>query len=402
MADAFIYDAIRTPRGRGKADGSLHEVTALNLAGQALAAIKDRNKLDPALVDDVVLGCVDPVGEAGGDIARAAALTAGYGNSVAGVQINRFCASGLDAINFASAQVMAGQHEMTIGGGAESMSRVGIGASGGAWPVDPSIAVTTYFLPQGISADLIATKYGFSRDDVDAYAVESQKRAAKAWDEGRFKNSIVPVKDVNGLTILAKDEHMRPGTTMQTLASLQPSFVQMGEMAGFDAVAVQRYPEVEAVNHVHTPGNSSGIVDGAAAVLIGSKAAGKAAGLKPRARIRQFANIGSEPAIMLTGPIPVSEKVLKKAGMTKKDIDLWELNEAFASVVLRYMQALNIPHDKINVNGGAIAMGHPLGATGAMILGTVLDELERRDKETALVTLCIGVGMGTATIIERV
>ena len=402
MADAFIYDAIRTPRGRGKADGALHEVTALNLAAQTLAAVKDRNKLDPALVDDVVLGCVDPVGEAGGDIARAAALVAGLGDDVPGVQINRFCASGLDAVNFAAAEVMSGQHEMTIGGGAESMSRVGIGASGGAWPVDPSIAVTTYFLPQGISADLIATKYGFSRDDVDAYAVESQKRAAKAWDEGRFKNSIVPVKDVNGLTILAKDEHMRPGTTMQTLASLQPSFVQMGEMAGFDAVAVQRYPEVEAVNHVHTPGNSSGIVDGAAAVLIGSKAAGKAAGLKPRARIRQFANIGSEPAIMLTGPIPVSEKVLKKAGMTKKDIDLWELNEAFASVVLRYMQALNIPHDKINVNGGAIAMGHPLGATGAMILGTVLDELERRDKETALITLCIGVGMGTATIIERV
>jgi acetyl-CoA C-acetyltransferase len=402
MADAFIYDAIRTPRGRGKADGSLHEVTALNLAGQALTAIKDRNKLDPALVDDVVLGCVDPVGEAGGDIARAAALVAGFGDEVPGVQINRFCASGLDAVNFAAAEVMSGQHEMTIGGGVESMSRVGIGASGGAWPIDPSIAVATYFLPQGISADLIATKYGFSRDDVDAYAVESQKRAAKAWDEGRFKNSVVPVKDVNGLTLLAKDEHMRPGTTMQTLASLQPSFVQMGEMAGFDAVAVQRYPEVESVKHVHTPGNSSGIVDGAAAVLIGSKAAGKAAGLKPRARIRQFANIGSEPAIMLTGPIPVSEKVLKKAGMTKKDIDLWELNEAFASVVLRYMQALNIPHDKINVNGGAIAMGHPLGATGAMILGTVLDELERRDKETALVTLCIGVGMGTATIIERV
>jgi acetyl-CoA C-acetyltransferase len=402
MADAFIYDAIRTPRGRGKADGSLHEVTALNLAAQTLAAVKDRNKLDPALVDDVVLGCVDPVGEAGGDIARAAALVAGLGDDVPGVQINRFCASGLDAVNFAAAEVMSGQHEMTIGGGAESMSRVGIGASGGAWPVDPSIAVTTYFLPQGISADLIATKYGFSRDDVDAYAVESQKRAAKAWDEGRFKNSVIPVKDVNGLTILAKDEHMRPGTTMQTLASLQPSFVQMGELAGFDAVAVQRYPEVEAVNHVHTPGNSSGIVDGAAAVLIGSKAAGKAAGLKPRARIRQFANIGSEPSIMLTGPIPVTEKVLKKAGMTKKDIDLWELNEAFASVVLRYMQALNISHDKINVNGGAIAMGHPLGATGAMILGTVLDELERRDKETALVTLCIGVGMGTATIIERV
>jgi acetyl-CoA C-acetyltransferase len=402
MPEAFIYDAVRTPRGRGKADGSLHEVTALNLAAQTLAAVRDRNKLDTKLIDDVVLGCVDPVGEAGGDIARAAALVAGFGDEVPGVQINRFCASGLDAVNFAAAQVMSGQHEMTIGGGAESMSRIGIGASGGAWPVDPSIAVTTYFLPQGISADLIATKYGFSRDDVDAYAVESQKRAAKAWDEGRFKNSVVPVKDVNGLTILARDEHMRPATTMQTLAALQPSFVQMGDMAGFDAVAVQRYPEVEAVNHVHTPGNSSGIVDGAAAVLIGSKAAGKAAGLKPRARIRQFANIGSEPSIMLTGPIPVSEKVLKKAGMTKRDIDLWELNEAFASVVLRYMQALNISHDKMNVNGGAIAMGHPLGATGAMILGTVLDELERRDKETALITLCIGVGMGTATIIERV
>jgi acetyl-CoA C-acetyltransferase len=402
MPDAFIYDAVRTPRGRGKADGSLHEVTALNLAAQTLAAVRDRNKLDTKLIDDVVLGCVDPVGEAGGDIARAAALVAGFGDEVPGVRINRFCASGLDAVNFAAAQVMSGQHEMTIGGGAESMSRIGIGASGGAWPVDPSIAVTTYFLPQGISADLIATKYGFSRDDVDAYAVESQKRAAKSWDEGRFKNSVVPVKDVNGLTILAKDEHMRPATTMQTLAALQPSFVQMGDMAGFDAVAVQRYPEVEAVNHVHTPGNSSGIVDGAAAVLIGSKAAGKAAGLKPRARIRQFANIGSEPSIMLTGPIPVSEKVLKKAGMTKRDIDLWELNEAFASVVLRYMQALNISHDKMNVNGGAIAMGHPLGATGAMILGTVLDELERRDKETALITLCIGVGMGTATIIERV
>ena len=402
MPDAFIFDHVRSPRGRGKADGSLHEVTALNLAAQTLAAVKNRNNLDPALVDDVVLGCVDPVGEAGGDIARAAALVAGFGDGVPGVQINRFCASGLDAVNFAAAEVMSGQHEMAIGGGAESMSRVGIGASGGAWPVDPSIAVATYFLPQGISADLIATKYGFSRDDVDAYAVESQKRAAKAWDEGRFKNSVMPVKDVNGLTILARDEHMRPGTTMQTLAALQPSFVQMGEMAGFDSVAVQRYPEVELVNHVHTPGNSSGIVDGAAAVLIGSKAAGKAAGLKPRARIRQFANIGSEPSIMLTGPVPVTEKVLKKAGMTVKDIDLFELNEAFASVVLHYMHELDIGHDKINVNGGAIAMGHPLGATGAMILGTVLDELERRNLNTALVTLCIGVGMGTATIIERV
>ena len=402
MADAFIYDAVRTPRGRGKADGSLHEVTALNLATHAVAAIKDRNKLDPKLVDDVVLGCVDPVGEAGGDIARVAAIMAGFDESVPGVQINRFCASGLDAVNFAAAEIMSGQHEMTIGGGVESMSRVGIGASGGAWPVDPSIAVKSYFLPQGISADLIATKYGFTRDEVDAYAVESQTRAAKAWDSGRFKKSVVPVKDVNGITLLAKDEHMRPTTTMQSLGALQPSFVQMGEMAGFDAVVVQRYPEVEAVNHVHTPGNSSGIVDGAAAVLIGSKKAGRDAGLKPRAKIRAFANIGSEPAIMLTGPIPVTEKVLKKAGMTKKDIDLYEINEAFASVVLRYMQALKIDHSKVNVNGGAIAMGHPLGATGAMILGTLLDEMERRDLSTGLVTLCIGAGMGTATVIERV
>ena len=402
MPDAFIYDAVRTPRGRGKADGSLHEVTALNLAAQALTAIKERNKLDPTQVDDVVLGCVDPVGEAGGDIARAAALVAGYGDGVPGVQINRFCASGLDAVNFAAAEVMAGQHAMTVGGGVESMSRVGIGASGGAWAVDPTIAVEQYFMPQGISADLIATKYGFSRDDVDAYAVESQKRAAKSWDEGRFKNSVVPVKDVNGLTILAKDEHMRPTTTMQSLAALQPAFVQMGEMAGFDAVAVQKHPELEAVNHVHHAGNSSGIVDGAAAVLIGSREAGEKAGLKPRARIKAFANVGSEPAIMLTGPIDVTHKVLKKAGMSKDDIDLYELNEAFASVVLRYMQAFDIPHDKINVNGGAIAMGHPLGATGAMILGTVLDELERSGKATALVTLCIGMGMGTATIIERV
>jgi acetyl-CoA C-acetyltransferase len=402
MPDAFIYDHVRTPRGRGKPDGSLHEVTALNLAAQTLGAVKDRNKLDLTIVDDVVMGCVDPVGEAGGDIARAAALVAGFGDGVPGIQINRFCASGLDAVNFAAAEVMSGQHEMTIGGGVESMSRVGIGASGGAWPIDPSIAVATYFLPQGISADLIATKYGFSRDDVDAYAVESQKRAAKSWEEGRFKNSVMTVRDPNGLVILAKDEHMRPATTMQTLASLQPSFAQMGDMAGFDAVAIQRYPEIEAVNHVHHAGNSSGIVDGAAAVLIGSKEAGKRAGLKPRARIKAFANIGSEPAIMLTGPVDVTEKVLKKAGMSIGDIDLYELNEAFASVVLRYMQAFEIPHDKINVCGGAIAMGHPLGATGAMILGTVLDELERSGKQTALITLCIGAGMGTATIIERV
>src|SRR5437016_2340626 len=402
MAEAFIYDHVRTPRGRGKADGALHEVTALNLASQALAAVRDRNGLDTGLVDDVVLGCVDPVGEAGGDIARGAALHAGYGESVPGVQINRFCASGLDAINFASAQVMAGQHELTIGGGVESMSRVGIGASGGAWPMDPSLAVPAYFMPQGISADLIATKYGFSRDDVDAYAVQSQQRAAKAWDEGRFNKSVVPVKDVNGLTILAKDEHMRPTTTMQSLGQLQPSFVAMGQMGGFDAVAIQSHPEVEKINYVHHAGNSSGIVDGAGAVLLGSKEAGSKHGLKPRARIRAFANIGSEPAMMLTGPVDVTEKLFERSGMKKSDIDLFELNEAFASVVLRYMQAFDIDSAKINVNGGAIALGHPLGATGAMILGTVLDELERTNKQTALVTLCIGGGMGTATIIERV
>jgi acetyl-CoA C-acetyltransferase len=402
MPDAYIFDHVRTPRGRGKADGALHEVTALELATQALGAIKARNNLDPALVDDVVLGCVDPVGEAGGDIARAAAINAGYGNGVPGVQINRFCASGLDAVNFAAAQVMAGQHDMTVGGGIESMSRVGIGASGGAWPVDPSIALKSYFMPQGISADLIATKYGFSRAQCDEYAVQSQQRAAKAWDEGRFGASVISVKDVNGLTILARDEHMRPDTNMQSLAQLKPSFVQMGELGGFDAVAVQAHPEIEFVEHVHHAGNSSGIVDGAAAVLIGSREAGRDAKLKPRAKIKAFANIGSEPALMLTGPVDVTEKVLKRANMKLKDIDLIEVNEAFAAVVLRYLQAFRLDPDKVNVNGGAIAMGHPLGATGAMILGTVIDELERRDLETALVTLCIGAGMGTATIIERV
>src|SRR5262252_5385669 len=382
MPDAFIYDHVRTPRGRGKADGSLHEVTALELATQALTAIKARSNLDPTLVDDVVLGCVDPVGEAGGDIARAAAINAGYGNGVPGVQINRFCASGLDAVNFAAAQVMSGQHDMTVGGGIESMSRVGIGASGGAWPVDPEIAVKSYFMPQGVSADLIATKYGFSRTQCDEYAVQSQQRAAEAWDDGRFGASVIPVKDVNGLTILARDEHMRPDTNMQSLAQLKPSFVQMGELGGFDAVAVQAHPEIEFVEHVHH--------------------AGRDAKLKPRAKIKAFANIGSEPAMMLTGPIDVTEKVLKRANMKLKDIDLIEVNEAFAAVVLRYLQAFRLDPGKVNVNGGAIAMGHPLGATGAMILGTVIDELERRDLKSALVTLCIGAGMGTATIIERV
>jgi acetyl-CoA C-acetyltransferase len=401
MPEAFIYDHVRTPRGRGKVDGALHEVTALNLASQTLGAIKSRNNLDTALVDDVVMGVVDPVGEAAADIARTAALVAGYGDSVAGVQINRFCASGLDAVNFAAAQIMSGQQELAVGGGVESMSRVGIGSAGGAWAVDPSIAVAHYFLPQGVSADLIATKYGFSRDDVDAYAVESQKRAATAWQEGRFDHSVVPVKDVNGLTILAKDEHMRPETTMQSLAALQPSFAQIGELGGFDAVAIQAHPEVEFIKHVHHAGNSSGIVDGAAAVLIGSKEAGERIGLKPRARLRAFANIGSDPALMLTGPIDVTKKALKTAGMRLSDIDLIEINEAFASVVLRFLQAFKLDSSNVNVNGGAIAMGHPLGATGAIILGTLVDELERRNLTTGLVTLCIGAGMGTATIIER-
>ncbi|MDB5649022.1 MAG: acetyl-CoA C-acetyltransferase [Hyphomicrobiales bacterium] len=402
MADAFIYDHLRTPRGRGKPDGGLHEVSTLGLATSALKALRDRNTLDTHLIDDVILGCVDPVGEAGGDIARAAALSAGYDDHVPGIQINRFCASGLDAVNFAAAQIMSGQHDMTIGGGVESMSRVGIGASGGAWPVDPAIAIPSYFMPQGVSADLIATKYGFSRDQVDAYAVESQKRAAQAWNEGRFDRSVVPVRDVNGLTILARDEHMRPSTDMQSLGQLKPSFVMMAEQGGFNAVAIQAHPEIEKLTHVHHAGNSSGIVDGAAAVLIGSAEAGRAAGLKPRARIRAFANIGSEPALMLTGPVDVTRKVLKRAGMTIADIDLFEVNEAFAAVVLRFMQAFELGTDRLNVNGGAIALGHPLGATGAMLVGTALDELERTGKSTALITLCIGAGMGTATIIERV
>jgi len=402
MTEAFIYDAVRTPRGKGRASGALHEVTPMRLATTALEAVRDRNELDTSLVDDVVLGCVMPVGEQGSDIARVAVIQANYAETTAGVQINRFCASGLEACNMAAAQVMSGQSQMAIGGGVESMSRVPMGSDGGAWATDPAVALPTYFVPQGISADLIATKYGFSRDDVDSYAVESQKRAKRSWDEGRFKKSIIPVKDINGLTILDRDEHLRPETTMQSLAALDPSFTMIGENFGFDSVATQRYPDVERIEHVHHAGNSSGIVDGAAAVLIGNKEAGKKSGMKPRARIRSFASIGSEPTIMLTGPSFAAEKALKIAGMKPSDIDLWELNEAFASVVLRFMQALNIPHDKINVNGGAIALGHPLGATGAMILGTMVDELERSGKSTALVTLCVGAGMGTATIIERV
>ena len=402
MAEAFIYDHVRTPRGRGKADGALHIVPSVRLAATTLEAIRDRSGLDTHLVDDVVLGCVDPVGEAGGDIARAAVFAADYGHHVPGMQINRFCASGLDAVNVASGQVKSGQHDLVVAGGVESMSRVGIGASGGAWPVDPQVAVPSYFMPQGISADLIATKYGFSRDDCDAYAVESQRRTAKSWSEGRFDKSIVPVTDINGLTLLERDEHPRPDTDMQALGALNPAFAIIGDMGGFNAVAMEAHPEIEAINHVHHAGNSSGIVDGAAAVLIGNAAGGEAAGLTPRAKIRAWANIGSEPALMLTGPVDVTEKLLRRSGMALADIDLVEINEAFASVVLRYMQAFDLDPETVNVNGGAIAMGHPLGATGAMILGTVLDELERRDLATALVTLCIGAGMGTATIIERV
>ncbi|MEP2942996.1 MAG: acetyl-CoA C-acetyltransferase [Hyphomicrobiales bacterium] len=402
MAEAFVYDHVRTPRGRGKKDGSLHEVTAVSLAKTALEAMRDRSELDTTQIDDVVLGCVDPVGEAGGDIARAAVFAAGYDKRVPGMQINRFCASGLDAVNMGASQIMSGQHDMVVSGGVESMSRVGLGASGGAWPVDPMVALPSYFMPQGVSADLIATKYGFSRDDCDAYAVESQKRACSSWDAGNFDKSVVKVKDINGLTILDTDEHRREGTNMQSLAALNASFEMMGNMGGFNSVGIQAHPEIEAVNHVHHAGNSSGIVDGAAAVLLGSKRAGKKAGLTPRARIKAFANIGSEPALMLTGPVDVTEKLLKNARMSIDDIDLFEVNEAFASVVLRFMQAFDVDHSKVNVAGGAIALGHPLGATGAMILGTVIDELERRDLNTALVTLCIGAGMGTATIIERV
>jgi len=402
MTEAFIYDAVRTPRGRGKASGALHSVTPIALAVAALAALRERNALDTAAVDDVVLGCVEPVAEQGADIARVAVLQAGYAETTAGVQINRFCASGLEACNMAAAQVMSGQSDMAIGGGVESMSRVPMGSSGGAWAMDPEVAFHTYFVPQGISADLVATKYGMSRTDVDAYAVESQRRAVHAWAEGRFTRSVVPVKDLNGLTVLDRDEHIRADTTMQSLAALEPSFARSGEALGFDAVAIQRYPEIERIEHVHHAGNSSGIVDGAAAVLIGNQATGERLGLKPRARIRAFASIGSEPTIMLTGPSFAAEKALKRAGMSAGDIDLYELNEAFAAVVLRFMQVLDIPHGKINVNGGAIAMGHPLGATGAMILGTLLDELERTGKSTGLATLCVGAGMGTATIIERI
>jgi acetyl-CoA C-acetyltransferase len=374
----------------------------MDLTTQVLAGLRDRSNLDTSILDDVILGCVTPVGEQGANIARVAAINANYAESVPGKQINRFCASALEAVNSAATQVMSGMSQAAIGGGVECMSRVPMGSDGGAMAIDPQTAYHSYFAPQGIGADLIATLHGFSRDDVDSYAVTSQQRAAHAWENGYFANSVLPIKNHVGEVVLDHDETVRADASKESLASLNPAFAMMGDQAGFDDVAILKYPEVEAINHVHTAGNSSGIVDGAAAVLVGNAEAGEKMGLKPRARIRSFASIGSEPTIMLTGPAPASLKALKLAGMKPSDIDLWELNEAFASVVLLYMKLLDIPHDMINVNGGAIAMGHPLGATGAIVLGTLLDEMERRDLSTGLVTLCIGAGMGTATILERV
>jgi acetyl-CoA C-acetyltransferase len=401
MSVAYIYDAVRTPRGRGRPDGALHEITALSLAAQSLRALRDRNMLDTALVDDVILGCVMPVGEQGSDIARIATLVAGYDQGTAGVQVNRFCASGLEACNIAAAKVISGEAKFAIGGGVESMSRVPLGADGGAMLIDPAFALDHYYAPQGIGADLVATLHGFSREDVDGYAVESQRRAALAWSEKRFSRSVVPVLDQAGVIRLDHDEHMRPGTSLESLAKLKPAFAAMGG-AGYDEVALRRYPQADHIEHVHHGGNSSGIVDGAAAVLIGSREAGEAAGLTPRARFLGMASIGSEPTIMLTGPALVTEKLLGRLGMTTADIDVYELNEAFAAVVLRYLQLLDLDPAKVNINGGAIAMGHPLGATGAMILGIALDELERTNKEIALVNLCVGAGMGTAAVIQRV
>ena len=401
--EAYIYEAIRTPRGKGKANGSLHRVKPVSLVVGLLDEMTARHPgLDPASIDDIVLGCVTPVGDQGADIARTAALAAGLPTTVAGVQVNRFCASALESINLAAQKVASGWDQMVIAGGVESMSRVPMGADGGAWAMDPETAYDTYFVPQGISADLIATTEGFTRDDVDAYAVRSQQLAADAWSGGRFAKSVVPVVDRNGAIVLDHDEHMRPSTTVESLAKLPPSFAAIGDMGGFDAVALQKFHWVESINHVHTAGNSSGIVDGAAIVLIGSEQAGKDAGLAPRGRIVATAVTGSDPTIMLTGPTPATEKVLATAGLSKDDIDLWELNEAFAAVVLKWVKDLDLPMEKVNVNGGAIAMGHPLGATGAMIFGTVLDELERTGGRYGLVTLCIGGGMGVATIIERV
>jgi acetyl-CoA C-acetyltransferase len=403
VTDAYVYDAIRTPRGRGKATGSLHEVKPVTLLTGLLHELQARNEsLDPAGIDDVVLGVVGPVGDQGGVISRTAAIAAGLPEAVAGVQLNRYCASGLEAVNQSAARVRSGWEDLIVAGGVESMSRVPMGTGGDPWANDPETNLDTSFVPQGIGADLIATIEGFSREDVDAFALESQVRAAKAWANGYFERSVVPVRDRNGLTILDRDEHLRPDTTMDSLAGLQPAFAAIGEMGGFDAVALQRYVDVERIEHVHTAGNSSGIVDGAALLLLGSEEAGRRHELTPRARIRAAAVIGSEPTIMLTGPAPACRKALDKAGMTVDDIDLIEINEAFASVALKLMRDLDVDHDRTNVNGGAIAMGHPLGATGAMLLGTMVDELERRDLTTGLVTLCVGGGMGIATVVERV
>jgi acetyl-CoA C-acetyltransferase len=402
IPEAYIYDAVRTPRGRGKSSGSLYEVKPISLVVGLIHELRNRfPELDPATIDDVVLGVVSPIGDQGGDIAKAAAITAGLPHTVAGVQLNRFCASGLEAVNVAAQKVRSGMEDMVLAGGVEAMSRVPMGSDGGAWAMDPETSYNTGFVPQGIGADLIATLEGFSREDVDTFAVESQTRAAKAWANGYFARSVVPVKDRNGLTVLDRDEHIRAGASLESLAGLQPSFAMIGEAGGFDAVALQRYHWVEKIDHVHHAGNSSGIVDGAALCLIGTEAAGKAAGLTPRARIVSTALSGADPTIMLTGPTPASRKALAKAGLTVDDIDLVEINEAFAAVALRFMRDLGLSHDKVNVNGGAIAMGHPLGATGAMIIGTLVDELERRDLRYGLATLCVGGGMGIATVVER-
>ena len=402
MPDAYIFDALRTPRGKGKSSGSLYEVTPIDLVAALMREMQQRHDLDTSQVDDVVLGCVTPIGDQGADIARTAALYADWHVDVPGMQINRFCASGLETVNMAAMKVRSGWEELVVAGGVESMSRVPMGSDGGAWITDPKVNSKTHFIPQGVSADLVATLEGFSRADVDQFALQSQQRAAHATANGYFQRSLVPVKDINGLPILTQDELIRPNTTLEGLGQLNPAFQMMGEM-GFDAVAMQRYPEVERINHVHTAGNSSGIVDGAALVLVGSHEKGEALGLRPRAKVRAAALVGTEPTIMLVGPGPASQKALKQAGMTVKDIDLFEVNEAFAAVVLRFLRDMGIEgHENVNVNGGAIAMGHPLGATGAMLLGTVLDELERLDLNTALITLCVGGGMGIATILERV
>ena len=403
MTEAYIYDAVRTPRGKGRADGSLHEVTSLALSAGVLNALKERNNLEGHAVEDVIWGNVTQVKEQGGCLARSAVLASDLDESIPGLAINRFCASGMEAVNLAANQIKGGAGQAYIAGGVEMMGRVPMGSDGAAIAVDPTLAMKTYFVPQGISADIIATEYGFTREDADALAVESQRRAAEAWKDNRFARSIVPVRDQNGMIILDRDEYMRPGTSMEDLGKLKASFKDMGEvMPGFDKVAMLKYPHLDHIEHIHHAGNSSGIVDGSAGVLIGNAEFGKAHGLKPRARIRATAKIGTDPTIMLTGPVPVTEKILRDSGMSISDIDLFEVNEAFAAVVLRFMQAFQVDASKVNVNGGSIALGHPLGATGAIIIGTLLDELERRDLNTGLATLCIASGMGAATIIERV